>query len=426
MKNRLYSLKDFLLMYMLFPFTLVPLYMVQKIIYYSVFLILFSYLIFTRSRNYFKKTYVNCFLLFVFLFICIIWLTLSIPFFYGTNDNSYLVKYFDYAIKFTVICSFSIIFSNEQEFIYSYSKATSIYVIFSIILLLPSVRLFYSDLLPKMDESSAHSKFLIAQGLLYYTRFGLQGFSGFEHTFRCSLAVIFLLYQLSLNGNERKKIIFLIVINLIGCFLYGRIGIISCIFSLFVYFIFVSVFKKKFKLIFSAFLLFVLIITAFLLFFDTIKENPTLNWMFEPFINLVETGKITSASSDGLKTMYIDIPLDTLCFGDGYYQPNGSYYRGTDVGLIRPVLFWGIGGSLIYYLCYFVLLLPLYIEFSKLNKLSAKMLLFLLIMQNFLFELKGETNLAFINILLPIDITILLKSSYKGTKVVKQSDKEIL
>lgn len=401
--------KVFWITYLLFPFTLMPLHSIQKGLYYLIIGLSLIIIFFKLYKQRMNKITFYVFLLFLGLFSFLIFLTIVIPEIYGTKDNSFFLSFFDYFLKFLILSTICLFCKTIDEFLDCFIIATSIYVFSSIILLVPSIRLVYSDYMYQSTTDNDHSKFLLAQGLLYYTRFGLQGFSGFEHTFKCSLSFIFVMYKLTLSHLTNKKSLYYFggLINFIGCCLFGRIGILSCFMSFFIYFLYITIFKKNVKMLFILSIIFVSVVSIFLLFFEQIKSNPTTNWMFEPFINLIETGKMSSASSNGLKTMYFKPSIDTLFHGDGFYEPNGHYYKGTDVGILRPLLFWGIFGSVIYYLCFFVLLLPIYNYFSKRN---AKFLLLLFLFQNLLFELKGEVNLTFISILFVMNAILLTKN----------------
>lgn len=419
----MYNKKDFLLLYFLFPFYLAPIYLFQKILYYTLVLYsLYIIIIKIRKASLPKKdtNYLLCFFIMFSLLIC---LTFVIPTLYETYDNSYFSRLIDYFIRFLVISIACLLCNDVKDFFITFSKATSLYVLITTVLLIPPIRNWYTAMLSNTGDSRAHAKFLLSQGLLYYTRFGLQGFSGFEHTFRCSLAFQFLIYLLLENKNkkDRKQLYYLLTLNFLGCCYYGRIGIISCFMTLIIYTLYLIVIRKQYKVILYIILFGGICFFVFLAMINFIKKVPYLSWMFEPFINFVEKGKLSSASSDGLKTMYIKISQDTFLFGDGYYQPKGSYYRGTDVGFLRPLLFWGIWGSIIYYSCFLIILIPIYNYLIKYNKKTAGFFVLILLLQNLLYELKGEINLAFINILLGVDYLLIYKNCtrIKFSQIIK-------
>ena len=87
--------------------------------------------------------------------------------------------------------------------------------------------------------------------------------------------------------------------------------------------------------------------------------HAAFDYGFEGFINLVETGRFSTHSSDLLVNSIGDILPDnvkTWIIGDGYfadpYDPN-KFYMGTDMGYIRFVFYCGIIG-LVIFLVYFI------------------------------------------------------------------------
>lgn len=398
------------MMYLLFPFSLKPLHSLQIGIYYFAVLCSFIILIFKFARISFNRKTSQFVFLFMESFIILFLLSIFIPIFYSTDDFSYLSTIFTYILKCLILSTLAIFCDSIEDFLYTFSKATALYVIFSILLLFPAIRLIYSDLVFTVETSNAD--FLESQGIIFYTRYGLQGFSGFEHTFKCSLAFIFLVYLLTQKSfsKQRNKIFFLMLLNFVGCCLFGRVGVLSCCFTFFFYTLFVTFKQKNYKILTFLIITAILLICIFLLLFEQITSNPITRWMFEPFIKLLENGKLESASSDGLKTMYFLPSVETFLFGDGYYFQNGHYYMKTDVGYLRPLLFWGMFGSLLYYLCFFILLIPIY---NNLKNKKGYFLVFLCIFQNFFYEIKGETNLVFIALLFSINIIILSKNMSK-------------
>lgn len=408
MKKNIFQI--FIMLYLLFPFSLNPLHSVQKGIYYFAVLCSLVILAFKFIRIKINRRSAQFIFLFIICFTFLFFLTIFIPFFYLTDDFSYFLTIFDYILKCFILSTLALVCNSVEDFLFTFSKATAMYVIFSIILLFPPIRLVYTNLVFSVETDA--SDFIESQGILFYTRYGLQGFSGFEHTFKCSLAFIFLIYLLTQTSIKKQKIkiFFLMILNFVGCCFYGRVGILSCCLTFIFYTFYVAIKQKQYKILTFIIIVVVLFISTFLILFEQITSNPITNWMFEPFIKLVEDGKLESASSDGLKTMYFLPSIDTFLFGDGYYSQNGHYYMRTDVGYLRPLLFWGIFGSLIYYLCFFILLVPIY---NSLKNKKGDFLVFLCIFQNFFYEIKGETNLVFIALLFSINIIILSKNMSK-------------
>jgi hypothetical protein len=98
-------------------------------------------------------------------------------------------------------------------------------------------------------------------------------------------------------------------------------------------------------------------IVLFMVFFPKIAEQfqSLFIFGFELFINFIETGKATSESTEDLKTMYI-MPnnLKTYIIGDGKFAgeagKSASYYMGTDVGFLRLIYYFGLIGTITYFI----------------------------------------------------------------------------
>ncbi|AXQ99037.1 hypothetical protein D0N37_15800 [Pseudoalteromonas piscicida] len=80
------------------------------------------------------------------------------------------------------------------------------------------------------------------------------------------------------------------------------------------------------------------------------------NWMFELFINFFESGTLKTSSSDSLKTLFFMPTEYTILFGDGLYlSDEGEYYKQTDVGFLRLILFGGLIHNLVFYFSFIYL-----------------------------------------------------------------------
>ena len=80
-----------------------------------------------------------------------------------------------------------------------------------------------------------------------------------------------------------------------------------------------------------------------------------LEWAMELFINWADSGNIESASTNELKEMYV-LPrtIKTWIIGDGMSSNEfGGFYMGSDVGYIRSLYYWGIIGSIVYYVAHY-------------------------------------------------------------------------
>ena len=126
-----------------------------------------------------------------------------------------------------------------------------------------------------------------------------------------------------------------------------------------------------------------------------------IRFAFEGFFNLAETGEWSIASNERLKTMYV-FPdnLKTWIIGDGYFnnptnvdpyyvgEITGGYYKGTDVGYLRFVFYFGLIG-LGTFMLFFVKTTQYCIkEFPK-----FKWMFILLLLANFIIWLKVSTDI---------------------------------
>lgn len=114
--------------------------------------------------------------------------------------------------------------------------------------------------------------------------------------------------------------------------------------------------------------------------------------MFEGFFNYLDTGQFVTKSTNQLSTMYVHPSMQTFLYGDGYYTVLGSYYMQTDVGYLRPLLFWGIFGEILYYGQLIPLIYGIYLRLKRHNGMFFVMLCILFIIP---YEFKGEVAMTF-------------------------------
>lgn len=420
LKIRKHSLLEvFLFMYVMYPFALGPIYMLTKLGYYGFvfyslikFYLSFSHSDFTRRDFSLIRGFISAFA------ICIL-ISLVYPIIQNTWDFSFFEHFVNYFILY--VCSILMfnLSDNLYDFIVLFLKANSFYVICSLFLLIPNVRLAYQDFSGITISDTLMDSWQMRAGL-YYTRFGLQGFSGFSHTFRCSFAFSLGCWLMTFLKNNKVRLIVIIhlIINFIGCCLYGRVGILTSMLVLSIYSLYCIIKYKKYKLLFSITILFLLVCFSFIYFFDSLKEIPFVKFAFEPFINLVEKGSFETASSDGLKTHWRVPSLKAVAWGDAMYTEDGHYYTRVDVGLIRPLLFWGLLGSFVYYW----MVIFLVVSIVSKQKENGFILGCIIICVMLFYEIKGECVPDMIQILIPMAL-VLYKYKFKpilfGKKIKK-------
>lgn len=163
------------------------------------------------------------------------------------------------------------------------------------------------------------------------------------------------------NKQQLIKLILLYVyIFIVGIF-FARTAMIGCVFSI-VYLIFCILIPKMCNKVFLVFRQFIIYLTVFgiaLVFIYTsspkLQEDygDIIDFGFEAFINLVENGELSTASSDGLTEYHLSIwPQNqkTYYIGDMRWTKGDSYYSDSDVGYVRLLFYFGVPGVIIFLL----------------------------------------------------------------------------
>ena len=163
------------------------------------------------------------------------------------------------------------------------------------------------------------------------------------------------------NKQQLIKLILLYVyIFIVGIF-FARTAMIGCVFSI-VYLIFCILIPKMCNKVFLVFRQFIIYLTVFgiaLVFIYTsspkLQEDygDIIDFGFEAFINLVENGELSTASSDGLTEYHLSIwPQNqkTYYIGDMRWTKGDSYYSDSDVGYVRLLFSFGVPGVVLFLL----------------------------------------------------------------------------
>lgn len=163
------------------------------------------------------------------------------------------------------------------------------------------------------------------------------------------------------NKQQLIKLILLYVyIFIVGIF-FARTAMIGCVFSI-VYLIFCILIPKMCNKVFLVFRQFIIYLTVFgiaLVFIYTsspqLQEDygDIIDFGFEAFINLVENGELSTASSDGLTEYHLSIwPQNqkTYYIGDMRWTKGDSYYGDSDVGYVRLLFYFGVPGVILFLL----------------------------------------------------------------------------
>jgi hypothetical protein len=239
--------------------------------------------------------------------------------------------------------------------------------------------------------------------IMYVSRFGLAGFSGFPATFMCSTAVIFSLYMI-VRGYNQTVYFLKMILTLLGNFFYGRVGMLCSFVCIFLFIMYYIVRKRNTKmLVVSVFVALVIFIVLSQIYSINPMVKAWIDWAFGPFRNLITIGKFGTASSDTLiQDMYFMPSNKTLLFGDGKYMDKNRYYMHTDAGFMRLLLYAGVFVQGILYVSILSLLFGVCFSFKKKSKLGCIFIFMLLGFEFLFFEFKGEIYFRFFSVLLPL------------------------
>ncbi|MGF3141081.1 hypothetical protein ACQV2S_00240 [Facklamia sp. P13064] len=308
--------------------------------------------------------------------------SIIVPMLFSTFDFSYFMRFisaFTYFIGyFSILVYIKKNHNSSSDFLFNLIiNITCLYILGTVMLyLIPSLKEFWFSkiFIGNIQEG------LYENHIAYSFRIGWSGFSGFGMTFMCSLSIVLSLYLF--NKNRLTTFLFKIILLLIGNAFYGRVGLLISLLVLITYVIWNLFIKGRFI---DLILLSVLSLVAFLLILNLRTKSFVIDqwyeWAMSPLKSLFLYGTV---NQDVMFNMYFFPEIRTFLFGDGRYTGlNGGYYMNVDVGYMRPILFYGIFNTIIFY---FLIIKKIF----KLSLKDFKEISILLIMIVFLFEIKGE------------------------------------
>ena len=338
-------------------------------------------------------------------------MSLIIPVLFNTNDFSYLANT-TYVFRKAPIYLFLIIIiirkygrnSIVEHFLYHYSMATVVYILFTIILIAtPQIKTIWFNI---FSMTNGTEELLTNYG--YTFRIGWLGFSGFRFTMYCTFSCIFLLYLRYSSGKylTAKQFIIPYLICILGNMFYGRVGIIATFATSVLMMVMTDKLKIKNILILS------LVAAALLFSLYTLRNLPIIsdwyNWMTTPIVNLFTKGDFDNYSFDRMNSMLFMPEPETLIHGDGYYVYEGHYYKKTDLGIMRNVLYWGIPGAILSYGTTLYGLMD--------AKRKSRALLIAIIIAFAIFEYKGDTYYEIIAFIAPMTAFLNIKHNMLETQ----------
>lgn len=206
------------------------------------------------------------------------------------------------------------------------------------------------------------------------------------------LALILISYLFLSNAMHRKTLwAILYVFILTTGILLARTVLIGFIISI----CFIIIWKRKsmtllwLKLKWGV-IISILVVSGVGFLYVFVDEN-VLMWAFEIFINLHNSGELSSSSLSIMMDMYkFPSDLDTWIFGDGrYVMTNGRYYMDTDIGFCRLLFYGGVPITLAFFYIQYCFIR----EINKFNHSELlKALLKIIFLYTVILNLKGHID----------------------------------
>jgi hypothetical protein len=346
----------------------------------------------------------------VLIWLFIVCLGLLFPILYGTYDYSFFRDIAAQGIHFFAAFPFFAYLRYKQVLFSTIEKLfVWIFVLQTIIQLIVFNSPFLSETILQFNNFDPE----ITLGIGANIR-GKALSAATTYHLTMAYGICFILYVKNYIGEyvSIKNIVIGILI-FVGIFFAGRTGFVGCLIGALGYLFHIRVsLKSKIKFILKSvsYLLLsvggIMFVIAFCFpdFYDALNSE-ILPYAFEFWYSMEDSGKMQTQSTNQLLSMW-EVKLDwqELIFGSGqYHDANGSYYKHVDPGILRHLLFMGVGGYLLLVL-YQLFLLPVWKMDRKVKYYYSLILLFLFVME-FKSVNIGLNKFAF-------SITLLLSFSY--------------
>lgn len=397
--------------------------------FFVLYLIKFILKILLKKTVSFDKSFINLiFLISLLVFYCL---------FVSIVTTSFDLQLFKSSFSFLLFfIPGGIGITDLAKKIYSKKEILKIFIIVTVIqsiiilsmLVNPGIKDFLFSLL--RDGSARLEKNLLSGGFRYL---GFAFNSTWDLSIVQSMAIMYLAVLFKLDNKEinLKNTAFFILIA-ISIFLTGRTGFLGLLLALAIIVIPSNINEIPLRkmLRFSVRIMIVILPVLFLLksilpvtVIDMVEKD-VIPWAFEIFQSN-NGGKVETASSNELKSMYFWPSSKTLLVGDGYYvSPYDStrYYMDTDAGYMRHILFYGIIGLLILLIVYANIFYKIYINFTGVsNSFSIKVFIVFLAFYFYISHIKGDLLLGAD---MPIKSLFLLYFIFRDDKEILAFDQK--
>ena len=279
-----------------------------------------------------------------------------------------------------------------------YGFGMCLYVLGTITILLnPNLH----DFVLKYLVTNDHDRMLLNYAQ-YYSRIGWSGIAVFGTSLKCTIAFSCMLFLFRDSINKKKRVLYLFscIILFIGNIFYARTGMIVCVAIVGCYLMGLMRERNKGKEFFISIVIVIISVLILIQIINKYSDNSVISWMFEFIYNYTKNGRLSSNSTDMMKDSMFFLPkIETLLIGDGYYTYNNSYYMKTDVGFMRLTLFGGV----LFCVWLYLTIINYFRKIEKYKKANKSLAMYLLITFA-VFEIKGETTIYFLPLIIVLAV----------------------
>ncbi|WP_303852220.1 hypothetical protein [Seleniivibrio woodruffii] len=278
--------------------------------------------------------------------------SLLIPILHQTYDFSYAVDFISQSIQLVCISSFACLMLYHASIIGVKPSEYVEILIIKIFLLQSFIQIFAFVFSDFADFVHIFYKPEVVEYM--YERYGggvrglaLTGSPGWGLAVGYGLAFLFFFKHELIGKVIGVSFCIKLFLLILGAFFSGRSAFVGLLLAIAFYIFSKDTFLKKIGNLFKAIILATLITTMAWVLFPTFIEQLVLKvfpFVFEFYFNYQNHGELSTNSTDVLINMWqINIPDLTYIFGDGFFTDKytGLYYKNTDVGYLRNILFGG-------------------------------------------------------------------------------------
>lgn len=407
--KNIHLIDTFIVFMLIFAFPVIPFFNSSKIaLLISLVGVVFNKRLFKRILTFLISKEISRYFL---ALICFIVFSFLLTVLLNEYDFSLLKKQISSFIYLIFLLVFFIYFRRENLF----DLIVNAFILQSIFIFLSIIYPFVFEMLTpfrlEIDEYRYSG----------YNRIRGNAVSGYQFFgISCMYGFVILAYILKMKINNFRQILIFSLLTLAGV-LSGRYTIVAVFLGFFVRFFSFSNITNRIKFLFKNFLIVLLFSFVFIFGYNNIIDSNQKMYLdkfiLDPIVNVNQTGKLRTGSTDHLLRMYSEFKLENLLFGEGRYiaRDGKSYYGKVDAGFLRLPLYCGVLGTFfLFYLQY--LFLFKFSWYDKKNSLIHITFLFYFILLNF----KGDV-FFYSNNVTPIVLGILFFSSFNENKTLKKS-----